>query len=60
MATKKTQALRGPALRRKIEDSREKGESYRSEHQGADALDTNIKHDPYSTRARTINEHTKK
>lgn len=60
MAEKKKQSVRGPDLRKKIIDSQEKGENYRSEHQGTDLIDTNTVHEDQTTRNRHSTEHSSK
>ncbi|ASD63922.1 hypothetical protein [Bdellovibrio bacteriovorus] len=60
MTEKKNKSVRGPDLRKKIIDSQEKGENYRSEHQGTDLIDTNTVHEDQTTRNRSSSEHSSK
>ncbi|AHZ84268.1 hypothetical protein AB1A81_07980 [Bdellovibrio bacteriovorus] len=59
MPDKKVHAVRGSELRKKMEASLEKGENYRSGHQGADQIDTNTRHDGL-TRNRSSSAHSSK
>lgn len=56
----KSEAVRGPELRKKIEESGEFGSQFRSEHNGADTIDTNVRHDKSTTQNRDLKEHSSK
>lgn len=52
--------VRGPELRKKIIESGIEGEEFRSQNQGTDMIDNNIKHEKSTTSHRAIKEQTKK
>ena len=54
------QQVRGADLRKKIIESGIEGEEYRSQNQGTDMIDTNVKHEKATTTHRSIKEQTKK
>lgn len=56
----KTQTVRGPALRKQIEESQEMGEQYRAQNHGADTLDTNVLHSDNTSRNRSMRTHSSK
>lgn len=59
MPDKRIHSVRGSELRKKIEASLEKGENFRSEHQGADLIDTNTRHEG-TTRNRSSSKNSSK
>jgi len=54
------ETVRGPELRKKIEESQKMGEDFRSETQGTDMIDTNVKHGDSKTKNRSSDQHNSK
>lgn len=54
------QTVRGPELRKQIQESQEMGEQYRAANHGADTLDTNILHSDNTSRNRSMRIHNSK